>query len=535
MEVMARKLVWLLAFLMLVTGCEHKSDSALSSSSRSVITRGNGGEPGSLDPALAEDIHAFNILTDIYEGLIAEAADGELVPGVAESWVTSDDGLVYTFAIRRDARWSNGDPVTSYDFVRAFQRVADPATGSVYGSLLEPILNYSDVQNGSLPPEHLGVTAPDALTLSIRLGQPVPHLLAVLAMPIAFPAHESAAATGAFSVPERFIGNGAYVLAARSFGGPTKLQASPTYWDADSVAVKEIVYLPIVNSATEFNMYRAGEIDITHNIPVEQLDFVRRTMPEHLRITPYLALYYLAFDTTEPPLDNTRLRQALNMAIDREQLVQLIGRGEQPAYGVVPPGTAGHASTSFAWRSLTDEERQRRAQELYYEAGYSDESPLALSYLYDTEDIHEKIALAISSMWRDVLGAKVILEKREWQYFLETRNRRADWQVMRFAWFGDYNHASTFTNIFRSNDPQNLSGYRNTMYDDALEKAIADPDNLTDSDHLVEAESLLLDDHPIAPLYFFVSKHLVRPDISGFDNNVLDRHPSKYLGIAGED
>jgi len=534
MQAMPRTLVWLLAVLTLATGCERGTDSASSVTSSSVVVRGNGGEPGSLDPALAEDIHAFNILTDIFEGLIGTSADGELVPGVAESWAIRDDGLLYTFALRDDARWSNGDLVTSQDFVRAWRRVADPATGSVYGSLLEPILNFSEVQDGSLPPKQLGVSAPDTFALEIRVRQPVPHLLAVLAMPIAFPVHESAAATGSFSDPERYIGNGAFVLAARSLGGPTRLQVNPTYWDAESVAVEEIVYLPIVNPATEFNMYRAGEIDITHNIPAEQLDALKRTTPEHIRIAPSLALYYLAFDNTEPPLDDARLRRALNMAIDRETLVALIGRGEQAAYGVVPAGTAGHAGSSFSWRNLSDDARQQRARELYHEAGYSDKAPLALSYLYDTEDIHEKVALAVSSMWRDVLGINVTLEKREWQYFLETRNQRANWQVMRFAWFGDYNHPSTFTNIFRSNDPQNLSGYRNADYDELLASTITSPDRGGDGNVLVEAESLLLEDHPIAPLYFFVSKHLVRPGISGFENNILDRHPSKYLAIAGE-
>ncbi len=531
MQVKIRMLVCVVAAAILGAGCGEEQRSVPPSESGTVIYRGNGGEPGSLDPALAEDIHAFNILTDLYEGLVSESASGELVPGVAKSWTISDDGLVYTFVLREDGRWSNGEPLTSNDFVRSFRRVADPATASVYGFLLEPVVNFSEVQNGSRLPGELGVKAIDDLVLEIRLHEPAPQMLAVLAMPIAFPVHASRIAAGSFSEAELFVGNGAYTLNSHSMGGPTKLRSSATYWDAASVAVDEIVYFPIVNPVTELNMYRAGEIDITHNIPSEQLKSLREATPGHVRIAPSLALYYLAFDLTEPPLDDARLRKALSMAIDRETLVALIGRGEQAAYGIVPGGISGHVGSSFSWRSLPDAERQRRARELYREAGYSKETPLTIKYVYDTEDIHEKVALAVSSMWRDVLGIDVALEKREWQFFLETRDRRSDWDVMRFAWFGDYNHASTFTNLFRSNDPQNLSRYRNPDYDRLLAAAASGSDPTRRAELMTEAELELLDDSPIAPLYFFVSKHLVRPGIGGFEHNALDRHPSKYLSL----
>ena len=525
MKTAASTLLQLLAFLVLAVGCSGSSDS----NSTSVIYRGNGGDPGSLDPALAEDVHAFNILTDLYEGLVAQSATGELVPGAAESWTISDDGLIYTFTIRRDARWSNGGPVTSLDFVNAFRRVAKPDTASTYGFLLEPILNFAEVQNGSLLADQLGVAAVGERILEIRLVEPSPQLLAVLAMPIAFPTHESTVTRRAFADPDSFVGNGAYSLVAYNIGGPTRLRRNPMYWDAGSVAVKEIVYMPIVDPGTELNMYRAGELDISNSIPPEHIHLLRKNRPDELRIAPSLALYYLAFDLTEPPLDNALLRQALTMAINREQLVSLIGRGEQPAFSIVPHGVTGHVGSEFDWRALSDDERLGHARALYRDAGYSDDSPLVIKYTYDTGDIHEKVALAVSSMWRDVLGVEVTLEKREWQYFLQTRDNRAEWQVMRFAWFGDYNHASTFTNIFRSGDPQNLSAYANPEYDRLLTAASSETDTESRAAHMTQAESILLADYPIAPLYFFVSKHLVRPGIAGFENNVLDRHPSKYL------
>ena len=515
--------------LLALVACSGSDNQPTESGKASVIYRGNGGEPGSLDPALAEDVHAFNILADLYEGLVTESAAGELAPATAESWEISTDGLIYTFTLRAGARWSNGDAVTAHDFVRAFRRAASPETASTYGFLLQPLMNFSEVRNGSMPVDRLAVTAINDRILQIQLAEPAPHFLSVLTMPIASPVHASMAARTSFSVAGDFVGNGAYTMLGRDAGGPIRLRRSPTYWAAGSVTVEEIVYLPIVDPRTEFNMYRAGELDITNTIPPEDFESIRESLPDQVRVSPSLALYYLAFDTTEPPFDNRLLRQALTMAIDRERLVTLLGRGEQPAFGIVPHGVAAHTSAEFEWRNLAREEQVQQARAFYREAGYSDESPLETTYLYDTGDIHEKIALAVTSMWRDVLGVETRLEKREWQYFLETRERRADWQIMRFVWFGDYNHPSTFTNLFRSGDPQNLSAYANPDYDRLLKEASRDTAPSDPSKLIGQAEALLLADHPIAPLYFYVSKHLVHPRVGGFEQNALDRHPSKYL------
>jgi len=507
MQLATRILLCLSIVFVGATSCNRDTTSPTQSQATSVIVRGNGGEPGSLEPALAEDIHAFNILADLYEGLVAQSADGTLIPGTAESWSVSDDALTYTFKLRDAAHWSNGEPVTSADFVRAFDRVRAPDSTSSYSFLLDAID---------------GLIAIDIGTLEIRLSQPAPQLLSVLSMPILYPVPPTADETLTFSDPASFVGNGAYLLIERSPGGPTRLRRNPAYWDAKSVHVDEIVYLPISEPTSELNMYRSGEIHITHTVPDSHIQMLLQDRPLELRIAPSLALYYLAFDLTEPPLDNGALRQALSMAIDREQLVTLVGRGEQPAYGIVPEGVADFAGVRLVWRDLSDEARASRARQLYREAGYSSDAPLAIKYTYDAGDIHEKVAMAIASMWRDVLGVEVTLEKKEWKYFLDTRDRRSEWQVMRFSWFGDYNHASTFTEIFRSGNPQNLPRYANTVYDRLL------TEDSTSSD----AEALLLSENPIAPLYFYVSKHLVSPHISGFEQNALDRHPSRFLSLT---
>lgn len=495
-----------------VAACQQTADTEPETAPQRIL-RGNGGEPGSLDPALAEDVHAFNILIDLYEGLVTIDALGNLVPGAAESWTASDDGRTFRFHLRPGLRWSNGDELTAADFVRGLRRVASPATASSYAFLLHDIENFDDVVTGQAPPERLGVSSVSDTVLEIRLASPSQDLLAILAQPVASPAHVSGNAS---------VGNGAYTLAERQ-AGSIILRSNRFYRDADKVQVDEIEYVAIVDPASELNAYRAGDIDITNTIPGELFDNIRKNHPAETYVAPILALYYLAFDLGEPPFDNGALRRALTMAIDRRQLTELIGRGEQPACSIVPPGVDGHENVEYAWCVDDQHDERDAALAAYAESGYSAETPLRLRYIYDAGDpVHERVALAVSAMWQDVLGVQTTVEKRDWMYFLDTRWSRQDWDVMRFAWFGDYNGAHTFLDIFHSTSEQNFAGFRNDAYDDLLE----DPRRSS-----TDAERHLLNEYAIAPLYFFVGKHLVKPYIRGFENNVMDRHPSRYLSI----
>jgi len=292
------------------------------------------------------------------------------------------------------------------------------------------------------------------------------------------------------------------------------------------------VYFPTDDPNAELSRYRAGELDMTATVPTASILKLKESRSDELRISPSLALYYLAFDLTEHPLDNSKLRQALSMAIDRRALVELLGRGEQAAYGIVPPGVAGHEPAGYAWQSLPDSDREARAQSHYAEAGYSADNPLELKLTYDAGDIHEKVALAVSAMWNVVLGAEIVLETKEWKYFLATRDDRVAWQVMRFAWFGDYNDATTFTDIFRANSPQNLPAYENAEYERLLDAAVLADSNESRVQLMTSAERRLLEDYPLVPLYFFVSKHLVSPQVENFEASVLDRHPSQFLELT---
>jgi len=503
---------------------------------QSVLRRGNGGEPQTLDPALAEDVHAFAVLSDLYEGLIVEAGDASLLPGVAERWEVSPDGDQYTFYLRQDAVWSNGTPVTSQQFVAAFRRVIAPGTISSYAFLFEPIANYHAVIAGQLPPEELGIRAIDERTLVIELTSPAQHFPGILAMPIAYPLYPGNGDVGRrFRDPDLFVGNGPYLIQSWSIGEKIRLEKNPNYRNASAIQIQAVEFFPIANPNTELNMYRAGELDMTWTVPTEHIAELRETHVDTLRIAPSLALYYLAFDLSEPPFDDVRLRQALTMAIDRQILVDVLGRGEQAAFGLVPPGVANYDAARYTWQFMAAEERQTIARDLFGQAGYDEGHSLQLRLTYDTGDIHETVALAVTSMWREVLGIDVELQKKEWKYFLATRDDRSAWQIMRFAWSGDYNDASAFTDIFRSDSEQNLPGYLNPVYDRLLDEASGHI-NLDDrAEKMKAAESELLNDYPIAPLYFYVSKHLVSDRVKNFENNILDRHPTQFLRLQATD
>jgi len=528
---MSHRLPAYLLLLAIVTAtipaCERSEDSA-----SVVLRRGNGGDPETLDPARAEDIHAFRVLTDLYEGLVTIDASGNVIAGVAESWEVSSDGLTYTFLLRPDAVWSNGERVTADHFLAGFRRTLAPKVASAYGFLLHAIRNASQVSQGELPLSALGIRAPDRDTLIIELASPAPYFLSVLTMPIAFPAWPAEIADESrFANPDMFVGNGPFVLDDWQPGHRISLRKNKRFREANSVRIDMVEYYAINDLLTELNMYRAGELDITASVPGANVEKLRANRPSELRIAPRLAIYYLAFDLSEAPLDDLALRQALSMAIDRTALTQVIGRGEQPAFGLVPDGVRGYTPSRYAWETLTNPERQEQARRMYANSPHSANDALRLKLSYDTGDIHERIALAVSSMWRDVLGIDVELDKREWKYFLETRGKRDEWQIMRFAWTGDYDHASTFTDILLSTSPQNLPGYASSRFDSLIAAATAEQDVDVQARLLASAESTMLDDYPIAPLYFYVSKHLVGPGVRGFDDNVLDQHPSRYLRL----
>lgn len=529
----ARNPLFYLALALIAAGCGEGRPPAPSApgAGPAELRRGNGGDPGSLDPVLAEDLHAYNVLGDLYEGLVVATGDGGLAPGVAADWSVSADGLTYRFRLRPDAAWSNGEPVTASHFVHGLRVALSPASRSPNAFLLEPIANAGAVLGGERGPESLGVRAEGDGVLVIALERPAGWLPTVLSMPIALPrlpgVHDDPAS---FTTPEKFVGNGPYRLEAWRPGGEVRLGRNPKFRAARDVPIERVSWLSLADPGAEFNLYRAGDLDVTATVPPAQFAALERGRPCELRSGPGLGLYYIAFDVTEPPLDNARLREALSLAVDRERLVAMLNRGETPAYGLVPPSVAPGSAAAYDWRSLDPAARVRRARAAFAEAGYA-ATPPRIELTYDAGDVHEQVALAVRSMWQEVLGVDATLRQLEWKAFLDQRTDRKSWQAMRFVWVGDYDDPSTYTDLFASGGDNNLPGYSNPRYDALVGEASRTADAARRDAMLVQAERVLLGDYPIAPLYFMTNKHLVAPRVAGFQPNALDRHPTRWLRL----
>jgi ABC-type oligopeptide transport system substrate-binding subunit len=530
------RLVGLLLTCCVIVSC---STEEASPGAGSVLHRGLSSDPESLDPHKARSVQAGEVLRDIGEGLLGYSAGGELVPGNAESWRVSDDGLTYTFRIRDNARWSNGEAVTAAHFASSLRRLVNPDTAAFYAQMLGDIANAKDIIAGKKAPAELGVEAVDERTLVIRLEQPTPYLLSLLTYPATFPVHPGSLREhgDAFARPGTLLTNGAYKLEGWEPGSVVELSRNEHYWNSEATTIDAVRHHVITQEMTELNRYRAGEIHITGSVPPDSFEQVQKELSDELHVSPYLAVYYYGFNLTKAPFKGSpQIRQALSMAIDRDVLVtNITGRGEAAAYSWVPPGVDNYEPRRFSYAALTQDERNALASRLLREAGYGPDNPLRIELRYNTSDTQQRIALAVQAMWRDVLGVETTLINEEFQVLLANMRERQVTQVFRSSWIGDYNDAHTFLSIMEAGNPSNMPGYENEEYDSLMRRAAGQVDPQRRRLFLEEAERVLLADHPVIPLYFYVSKHLVSPVVIGWEDNVLNYHYSQHLSLASAD
>ena len=484
------------------------------------LHRGLSTDPETLDAHKARSTQAADVLRDIGEGLTSYAATGELTNGAAEHWDISDDRLTYTFTLRPGLKWSNGDALTAEHFVYSIERLTDPATGAVYAQYL------SDVA---------GAEAVDDRTLVITLRRPTLYLLDLLTHPATFPMHPGSVAEhgDGFARPGKLLSNGAYVLSDWVPGSVIALSRNELYWNNAATAIDEVRHHVVTEETTELARYRAGEIDITSTVPPDNFQQTKAQLGDQLHISPYLGVYYYGFNVTKPPFkDNPELRQALSMAIDRELIVEkVMGRGEMPAYSWTHPGVTNYDPPEMSFEQLSQTERNQIAKSLYKAAGYDDENPLRIEIRYNTSDTQQRVALAIQSMWRDVLGVETELINEEFQVLLANIRARRNTQVFRASWIGDYDDAHALLSILQSNNSANMPGYASDEFDDLMERAANQVDADSRRLFLEEAERLMLADHPTIPIYFYVSKHLVSPRVVGWGDSVLNYHYSQHLSL----
>ncbi len=498
------------------------------------LRRGNGSEPDSIDPQLARMEAAMTILRDCYEGLVSMGPDGSPVPGVAERWTVSEDGRRYTFTLRPAARWSNGDRVVAADFVAAWHRLVDPATASQYALMLEPVLNAPAIVAWRAPVDSLGVSAPDEATLVVELAEPTPYFLAMLSHPSTFPVHRPTLAANPkeFARPGVAVTNGAFTPTEWAIGSHILAKRNARYWNDVATKLDAVRYVHVADPATELTRFRAGDLDVTYTVPPGEVKRLEASLPGQLHVAPTLGVYYygLALDML-PFQDARKLRQALAMAVDREVLArQVLGDGELPAYGWVPPGVAGYGTQRFTWADLDTQARNAEAKRLYAEAGYSAAKPLRVELRTSKSPLHDRIALAVTAMWKEQLGAEVSLRSEDFRVLKAAVDAR-EAPLFRGSWIGDYNDAYSFLQVLKGGFGINLPRYASDSYDVALAMA-ATGDASQRAIYLAIAERELLADVPLIPLYFSVSKHLVAPRVQGWYDTVMNVTYSKDLSIT---
>ena len=523
--------------LLSLAGCGHSASGPAPVSvppGALILVRGGGPDPDSLDPQKARGFEAQSVLRDLCEGLTTLDPHAAVAPGVARSWSVSADGRTYTFRLRPEARWSNGDPVVAADFVAALQRLVDPATGSAYAQYVDVILNTADIVAGRKQPRQLGVSAPDALTLVITLEAPAPYLPTLLSHPSTCPVHRAtlAAHPQGYARAGVMPANGAFVLKEWVQGSHLLALRNAKYWDDAATHLDGVKYLLIPDENAELARYRSGELQVTFVVPRGQFDWIKEHLAGELHIAPQLTTYYYGFNLTKPPFkDNPGLRRALSLVIDRDKLAARVLRvGELPAFGWVPPGIDNYTSQSFDYKDTPPAQRVREAQRLYQEAGYSKQKPLRFELRYNSGEVHTKLALAIASMWKEALGADVTLTQVEFKSLLQDVDR-GEVQMFRSSWVGDYNDAYTFAQYLKSDFGVNLPRYKSAAYDDLLARAAAEADPAKRRALLEEAERVMLADHPLLPIYFYVNKHLVKPQVQGWYDNVMNVVYSKDLSL----
>ncbi len=516
---------------LIACGHHNESNNATKSSSgpaidneARVLRRGLPGEPRTLDPQLADDDFSFQIVRDIYEGLTAEDSYGQIVPGAASAWTVDDSGTVYTFSLRPDAKWSNGDPILASEFVEGMRRAVDPKTASGSAGLLSVIKGASEIIAGRKNASELAVTSVGDATVRIQLEHPAPFVLQILSQPIASPIHNSSKSSSGT------VYSGAYVLEGRVPGSSIDLVRNPNYWNSSKASIQRVRYVNAESQATELREYAAGQLDMTFTIPMSDLSRVLQKFGSEVQMAPTLGTVYLALNLLNGPLkSNVELRQALAMAVDKEQIAEHLMMGATPAYTFVANGTSNYVPPKYEWASWSREDQLARARTLYKRSGYSEKNPLHLKLYYNNSEGIQQIMIAVASSWKQNLGVVSELTGDEFRVFLEGRRDHSRWDVARLGWEADYDDPSSFLEIFSTGDSQNDPAYSSTRFNDLLGRARVEPHPDRRGMLFREAEQVLLNDYPIIPIYFSRGRRLVKPYVGGAHLTPMRRTYTKNL------
>lgn len=476
-------------------------------------------EPASLDPMKAVGLIEAQVARDLFEGLVNQDAHGQIIPGVAAKWQTADN-QTYIFTLRKDAKWSNGEPVTAQDFVYSWRRLVDPKSLSPFAWFAElaGMENAQQIIAGKMPPETLGVSAVDKYTLKVKLSKPVPYFPSLTANFSLFPVPSSVIEKygNDWTKVGNLVGNGAFKLQDRVVNEKLVLVPNDHYWDHAHTVLTKVTFIPINQEANATKRYQAGDIDITESFPKNLYQKLLKDIPGQVYTPDQLGTYYYAFNTQRAPTNDVRVRKALSYAIDRKIIAEkVLGTGEKPAYHFTPDVTAGYHPVANLLQQQDQEELNAQAKALLHAAGYGPDKPLKLSLLYNTSDNNQKLAIAIASMWKKTLGVDVNMINQEWKTYIDSRNT-GNFDVVRASWVGDYNEPSTFLSLLTSTHSGNIAKFNSADYDRLLSEAGKQTNPKALSDDYNKAEQIIAEQVPIAPIYQFTNGRLIKPWVKGY-------------------
>jgi oligopeptide transport system substrate-binding protein len=521
----------------MLTACGSGESNVESGNTNGILHYGNGAEPQGLDPHVVTGVPENHIVRALFEGLaVKNPKTLEPEPGVAERWDISEDGTVYTFYLNPNARWSNGETMTASDYVWSWNRALHPDTGSLYAYMLYPIVNSEAYSKREITDfGEVGVKALDDHTLQVRLNAPTPYFLQLMDHYSTFAVHpETLLKHG--KMTDRFtpwtrvgsiVSNGPFTLEEWSLNRRIIIKKSEHYWDRDNVALNGVYFYPTENVISEERMFRAEQLHYTAVVPLDKIPDYRERPDSPYVQAAYLGTYYYLVNTERPPVDNVLVRRALSYALDRDTLTRTVLQDTAiPAYSITPPDTLGYNPPQ-----LFDYD-PAKARELLAEAGYPNgEGWPGLEIIYNTQEAHRKIAVAVQQMWKRELNIDITISNQEWKVYLNSVSQR-DFKVARRGWIGDYVDANNFLDLFITDGGNNNTGYASEEFDDIILN-LAPKAKTRDERYglFYKAETMMMNEMPIIPIYTYTSKHLIHPSVEGIYPNLMDSLNLKYVKL----
>ena len=522
---------------MFLFACSGGESNVTEGNRLGILHYGNGSEPQGLDPHVVTGVPENHLIRALFEGLaVKNPYTLEPEPGVAERWEFSADRRVITFHLREDALWSNGDQMTAHDYVWSWQRALNPAMGNLYAYMLYPVRNAEAFATGQIDDfEQVGVKALDARTLQVTLTEPTPFFLQLMDHYSTFALHRPTIekfgkATDRFTRwtrVENIVSNGAFRLTEWKLNRRISMAKSDTYWDRDNVRLNGVVFYPTENIVSEERMFRVGQLHYTQTIPLDKIPVYQAMENSPYVQAPYLGTYFFLINTTRPPVDDVRVRKALSMSIDRQKLNDtVLQKSNVPAYSITPPGTLGYQPPK-----LFDYDPEQ-ARQLLADAGFPDgQGWPGLELIYNTSESHRKIAVALQQMWKDVLNIQVTISNQEWKVYLDSVTQM-EFDIARRGWIGDYVDPNNFLDLYLTGGGNNNTGFSDPRYDEMITKLA--PQAKTREERFAifkEAETMLMEQMPILPIYTYTSKHLIHHSVKGLPANLMDSLNLKYVWL----